>query len=316
MTNVHSGLAVRYPLAWPDFARLVRTAEQVGYETLFLPEILGRDALVALGALAAETTRIRLATGIVPMGSRRPLITAMAAATIQERSGGRMVLGLGTGPSGPGALDRLRAYVTAVRSLLAGESVELDGRRVALSLRTDPAPQVWISALGPRAMRTAGELADGVLLNWCPPERVSLARERVREGAESAGRDPAGVEIGVYVRACIGAEEDVGLDELRRAVAEYASFPAYRRQFEQVGLGAEAAAAASAWTSGEFGAVPTELVRRVCLFGDPAEATRRLQSYRDAGADLPVVYPVAANDAASSVLRTTMALAPAPESAP
>ena len=314
MTNAEfaAGLALRDPIGWHDFTQLVRTGEQAGYETVFLPEILGRDALVALGALAGETTRMRLATGVVPIGSRRALIVAMAAATIQERSGGRMILGLGTGPSVPGALDRLRAYVVAVRALLRGESVVMGGRTISLSLRVDPAPEVWISALGPRAMALAGELADGVLLNWCPPERVTVARERVREGAEAAGRDPSGVRVAVYVRACVGTEEDAALAELRRAAAAYAGVPAYRRQFEAVGRGAEADAAAAAGREGDDRLVPETLVRRVCLLGDPAEARRRLQAYREAGADLPVVYPVAALDPASSVLGTTIALAPSP----
>jgi 5,10-methylenetetrahydromethanopterin reductase len=308
-----AGLALRDPIGWHDFTQIVGTAEQAGYRSVFLPEILGRDALVTLGALAGETSRLGLATGVMPIGSRRPLVAAMAAATIQERSGGRMILGLGTGPSAPGALDRLRAYVGTVRSLLGGRRVALDdGRSVSLSLRVDPPPEIWISALGPRAMRLAGELADGVLLNWCPPERVAFARERVREAAEAAGRDPARIKVAVYVRACVGTEEDAALAELRRAAAEYAGLPAYRRQFDSVGLGAEAGVAAEVRGTADVERVPETLVRAVCLLGDAPQALRRLQTFREAGADLPVVYPVAALDPVSSLLGTVIALAPAP----
>jgi len=153
-------------------------------------------------------------------------------------------------------------------------------------------------------MRLAGEIADGVLLNWCPSERVVFARERIREGAEAAGRDADRVRVGVYVRSVVGqgTAGDVGL---RRAAAEYASYPAYRRQFEDVGLGAEAGRAAG-------GDVPDGLLDAVALRGDAGAATRRLQAYRDAGADLPVVYPVAALEPVSSILGTVFGLAPAP----
>jgi len=105
------GAALRYPFPWTDVAAVASEAESLEYRGLFLPESVGRDALVTLGALAAETSRLRLGTGILAMGARTAALTAMGAATVQERSGGRLVLGLGTGPPGPGALRRLRELV-------------------------------------------------------------------------------------------------------------------------------------------------------------------------------------------------------------
>jgi alkanesulfonate monooxygenase SsuD/methylene tetrahydromethanopterin reductase-like flavin-dependent oxidoreductase (luciferase family) len=90
------GVALRDALPWDAFARLVRRAERLGYRAIFLPEITGRDALATLAALAGETSTLRLATGVIPITSRTPLLTAMASATVQERSG-RLVLGLGAG---------------------------------------------------------------------------------------------------------------------------------------------------------------------------------------------------------------------------
>ncbi|MFL5738429.1 MAG: LLM class flavin-dependent oxidoreductase [Actinomycetota bacterium] len=295
-----TGIALRDPLPWHDLEQVVETADQTGYSSLFLPEIAARDVFAALTTLAPAAPNLTLATGVATILSRTQRITAMGAATVAERSGGRMLLGLGTGPARNGALDALRSYVTAVRILLDGG--ELDGERLTLDIPR-PVP-IWIAALGPRAMRLAGEVADGVLLNWCPPERVAFARERIREGAEAAARDPAGVRVGVYVRSVVGqgAAGDIGL---RRAAAEYASYPAYRRQFDDVGLGAEAERAAA-------GDVPDSLLDAVALRGDAATAARRLQSYRDAGADLPVVYPVATLEPVSSILGTLFALAPAP----
>ncbi len=306
-----AGLAVRDPLPWHDLAQIARSAEQTGYRVLFFPEITGREAFSTLAGLAGVTSTMLLGTGVVTVAARLPVITAMAAATVHELSDGRVVLGLGAGPAGPGALERLARYVEAVRALLSGRPPAEELGDVRLSLDPGPRPvPVWIAALGPRAMRLAGEIADGALLNWCPPERLEFARERVREGAESAGRDPASVTVAVYVRACVGQDERAALGVLRAAAGQYASYPAYRRQFDAVGLAAEAEAAAIAHGAGRPQEVPERLVRAVCLLGDAAEAAARLQAYRDAGADLPVVYPVPCRDPVSSILGTMFALAP------
>ena len=312
-----AGFALRDPLPWPTFASLVRLGESLGYRAVFLPEIAGRDAFAALAALAGETNGLLLATGVVPMTSRRPLLTAMGAATLQERSAGRMVLGLGTGPSVPGALDRLGQLVRALRRLLDGGQPELDGERIRLSLLPEQPVPIWIAALGPRATRLAGEVADGVLLNWCTPDRVARARDEVADGAARAGRDPAQITVAVYVRACLDDDAAAALDSLRIAAGEYASHPAYARQFAAIGLGEEAEEAAAAHRAGRPQDVPERLVRELCLFGARSGARGRLQSYVAAGADLPVVYPVPVRGAVGpagaerSIRGSIEALAPA-----
>ena len=302
-----TAIALRDPRPWPAFAGAARLTEELGYSAVILPEIAGRDALAALTGLAGETTALLLGTGVLPMTSRSARLTAMGAATVQERSGGRAILGLGTGPAVPGALDRLRDLVREVRSLLRGEKV--GGSRLSLPL---PAPvPIWIAALGPRALRTAGEVADGVLLNWCAPERVAAARAAVRTAAEAAGRDPGEVTIAAYVRASLDGDGAAALEALRAAAGEYASYPAYARQFAAAGLADEADAAAAAHRARRPELVPEALVRAVALRGDPGAARERLEAYRDAGADLAVVYPVVAGpDPERSLVATIRALAP------
>ncbi len=118
--------------------------------------------------------------------------------------------------------------------------------------------------------------------------------------------------MAVYVRASLGVDEDAALSALRAMAGEYASFGHYRRQFEAVELGAEAASAAAATATGRPADVPEELVRAVCLLGDRSAARARLEAFRAAGAHLPVVYPVAvAGDEAASVGSTVEALASA-----
>jgi 5,10-methylenetetrahydromethanopterin reductase len=296
-----TAVALRDPHPWPAFAGAARLAEELGFAGIFLPEISGRDSLAALAALAGETSSVALGSGVIPMTSRSPMLTAMAAATVHERSGGRAILGIGTGPAAPGALDRLAELVRDVRGLLVNE--------VSLAL-SGPVP-IWISALGPRALRLAGAVADGVLLNWCPPERVVQARAAVAEGAATAGRTASDVTVAVYVRASLGPDRAAAESALRRAAGEYASYPAYARQFAAVGLEAEASAAAGAHRAGVPADVPEALVRAVSLPLEPVEAATRLAEYRGAGADLAVVYPVVAGeDPGVSLIDTMRALAP------
>jgi alkanesulfonate monooxygenase SsuD/methylene tetrahydromethanopterin reductase-like flavin-dependent oxidoreductase (luciferase family) len=287
-------IALRDAYPWADLAALARTVEDGGFDALFLPEVGARDTLVTLAALAGETSRIRLGTGVVPVPSRSPGLLAIAGATVQERSGGRLILGLGTGPSGTGALDRLRATVRSLREAFAGGEGSVDGAPVRSPLPLPVPPEIWIAALGPRATRLAGEVADGVLLNWCTPARVANAVAQVADGAHAAGRDASDVTVAVYVRAALAPGS---LDGARAAAAEYGSYPAYARQFSAMGLDP---------------ADPDGIVAGVMLI-DPASAAEGLAAYRAAGADLPVAYPVLplGRPSAAAARITIEAVAPA-----
>ena len=281
---VGTAFTIRDPLPWSDVAAIVREGERSGYAAVFLPETGARDTLATLMGFAGETEDLLLGTGVIPMPARTARLAAMAAATLQERSGGRHILGVGTGPSAPGALERLRTYVEEIRELVGGSA---PGAAVRLPL---PAPvPIWMAALGPKAVRLAGEIADGVILNWCTPERVAEARDAIRAAAGEAGRDPDSVTIAVYVRASFSGRAD---EALLKAASEYGSYPSYARQFEAMGVESS----------------PQAIVDAVCLRGDPDRARERLETYRMAGADLPVIYPVLApgegREAALAVLRT------------
>jgi len=307
------GLSLRDPLPWRDLAMLVATAEETGFDTVFFPEIPGgRDTLAAITGLGGHTSTVRLGPGVAPVTSRRLPLLATAAATAHERTAGRLVLGLGSGMPGPGSLQRVRDAVAFVRAAFAGEEAKdpSTGESFALALDVPGPPPIWLAALGDRMVELAGEIADGVLLNWCTPERVGRAAAIVTESAARADREPP--VIGVYVRGCLGAEEPLALEALRAMTGQYAAMPHYRRQMESFGFADEANAAGDAFLRGSLGDVPESLVRALCLLGDSEGAKRRLGDFHAAGAALPVVYPVPVLDAPSSIMSTMLAVAPSP----
>ncbi len=266
----------REPMAFDDLAAAVSLAEETGYRSLWVPDHGVWEPFTLLGALARRTERIGLATGVVTLAERSPAKIAVATVTLDRISGGRAILGVGSGPE---------RRVTVVAEGLEALAVAV-GERV---------PR-YLAALGPSMAELAGRLADGVLLNWCPPARVARARREVARGAEAAGRDPAEVTVAVYVRACLGHDEEHALAALAEAAEPYAGMPAYRRQLEDEGMAPK----------------PEEMARSLCVWGDRDRALERLAAWGDAGADLVVVYPVPAQEPVSSLMGSIMAAAPSP----
>ena len=310
--------------------QVVETAEDTGYEAVFVPEIAAREAFSTLTRFAQATTRLALGTGVVSIWSRSPATIAMAAATVHELSGGRLILGIGAGTARGsvaraivakrGPLDLARSYIEAVRGILSGEGTPsgeddpfgVEGFTLSLPASDLPPPPVWVGALGDRMISLAGTVADGVLLNWCTPERVAVAHRLVTESAERAGRDPSAITVAVYVRTCLGLEEPVALAVLQEMAGQYAAIPHYRAQMEKMGLGDMAAIAAKAYEAGRANEVPESLVKALTVMGDRRQALDRFQAFRDAGADLVVCYPVAALEPFSSILGTVLTSAPRP----
>lgn len=268
----------REVLAWDELAGLARLAEELGYESVFAPEIGGWEAFTLLTGMATATDRIGLITGVVPLAAREPDRLAMGAASLQELSGGRFTLGVGSRES----IERTRAVVTDLRARLAHD----EGTDWATNSRPTP---LYLAALGPRMLELAAELADGVILNWCTPDRVAEARSAIPR------RD--GFVLAVYVRACLSHVDEQAGEVLRIAASRYVAMDPYRMQFQAMGLDASDAGG---------------VVAATCIQGSREQALRRLEDYRDAGADVVVVYPVPAGEAASSLRGTLMAAAPGP----
>lgn len=270
------GRWVRDPMAFEDLAGAVSLAEATGYGSVWVPDHGVWDPFALLAALAPRTERIGLATGVVTLAGRGTDEIVAAAMTVDRVSEGRAILGVGSGPE-------RRIAVVAER---LGEVERALGQGVPC----------YLAALGPSMVELGGRAADGVLLNWCSPERVSRARREVARGAEQAGRDPAEVTVAVYVRACLGHDQEHALAALVEAAEMYAGIPAYRRQLETDGVEP----------------IPETMARTLCVWGDREPALERLAAWREAGADLVVVYPVLAQEAVSSLTGTIMAASPDP----
>ena len=264
-------------LPWKDLSELARMAEELGYEAIFTPEIAGWEAFTTLTGFATETRRIRLITGVVPLAARTLERLAMGASSLQELSGGRFSVGVGSRMT---IEDTRRALVTLRGMLDRGQGTEW-------AVTPRPAP-IYLAALGPRMTELAGEVADGVILNWATPQRVADARSTLSR--------KKGFTIAVYVRACLSHDDERGAEALRVAAAAYAAMDPYRRQFEAMGVDASDI---------------DEVVAATCIRGDHEFALARVREYSDAGADLVVVYPVPAEEAMGSMSVTIRGLAPA-----
>ncbi|MER7794813.1 LLM class flavin-dependent oxidoreductase [Streptomyces sp. NPDC097640] len=197
-----------------------RRAEQLGFDDVWFPDsqLLWRDVFATLTAAALGTERIGLGTAVTNLATRHPAVVASAARTVAELAPGRFTLGLGVGNSsvGPVGLRQttsagMRDGLTMLRALLDGEEWDFDGHagKVRSRLR-DPRPDVplHLAASGPKNLRLAGEIADGViLLSGVSPRTLQGATARVREGAEAAGRDAR--RIPLTVSAFCAVTDDV-----------------------------------------------------------------------------------------------------------
>ena len=317
MSGERPPLALRFREDRLPFARLVeivRLAERCGYQGLWVPENTGREVFTQLGAFAMATERIRLGPGIANVFTRTPTLLAQGAATLDQVSGGRAWLGLGTGhqpalEAGHGVaygkpLGRMGDAVRIVRAILRGESLPDTAVVPARSFRLEtPAPRsnlpIYVAALGPRMCRLAGELADGVLLNWATPAYVREALANVRAGAARAGRDPAEIEVACYIRVAAGASAGVLRQALARELTRYIAMPYYRRMFEDAGFAAQMAGIPEAYARDpdEAAALVSDEMLTALTVADDADAfTRRVEEYRALGVTLPVVAPVPAGE--------------------
>lgn len=281
-------------------------AAELGYGSFWTAETTGPEAFSLLAAAGAAAPGLGLGTGVVALQLRTPMVVAMAGATLQALHPDVDVL-LGVGISSPVVtrqwhgveygekpLQRVREYVTLLKECLTGEAVTFQGdfydvRRFRLAVRLPEGrrPKVVVGALNPAMLRLAGEVADGVLLNYLPASHVPWSVEQVRAGGDAT--------IYAYVHVGV-AERSDGIELARRDLFSYAVVDSYAANFRRAGFGDDVDAVrerhAAKDREGALAAVSDRFVDAIDVMGDPSHVHATMQDYVDAGVEVPIVMPL------------------------
>jgi 5,10-methylenetetrahydromethanopterin reductase len=299
----------------PDvFEASVAEIERLGYDTLWLTDssLHTRNCWSYLTLAARATTRLRLGTAVTNPVTRHPGVTAAAAGTIAELSGGRFTLGIGAGDRPllavghkPARLADLEASITAIRGLWAGEHVTMRAGAFAFDdahyrfAATIPPIPVWVSATGPKTLELAGRVADGViLLAGLHPDGIKFALEHIDRGAAQAGRDsrPA---VTVFAYGAIDDDDEAAAFAAAKTIAAW--FPQTSPVYcEIAGLPASLVdEVRRSYAGGEFqeaakaaSLLPAEFVHRMALAGGSAEAREHIRAVSALGIDSMTVFPL------------------------
>jgi F420-dependent oxidoreductase-like protein len=325
--------------------KLVREAESLGFDSVWSAEAYGSDAATVLAWIAGQTETIKLGSAIFQMPGRTPAMTAMTAATIDQISRGRMLLGIGS--SGPQVaegwhgqpfakqLQRTREYVEILRKALArerleyhGESYELpipDGPGKALKLMISPVQEripIYIAAIGPKNTQLTGEIADGWIPTFFSPEYMRDARALLEEGAarrNGGGGLPDGFDVAPMVSIAIDDDVDRARDVMRPLLALYVGGMGsreknfYNQLVARYGFEEAAKEVQDLYLDGKkdeaAAALPAELIDQTTLCGPADVIKERLAVYADAGVGTLMFSPMDFTaEGRSRVLRTVAEL--------
>lgn len=292
-----------------------RAAEDAGFDSLWVTErYFHEETFSLLGFLAAETRRIRLGLGVTNPYTRNPALLGMSAATLDRISGGRFLLGLGRsdrsviegrmGMPYERPLGHMKETVAQLRQLLAGERVsgaaaywDLKSVRLAVKPMQESVP-VYLAAIGPKALRLAGAVADGVLLNaYVPASYVRYAVGEIAAGAREAGRDPASIDIACMLIVRLTDDPARMMPALKERMVRLLAEPHVGEVLLERGgfdPGILPSLRATAEDKGEKAAVDfisEDMVEAFYLLGDAARCRRRIAEYREAGVHHPLLLP-------------------------
>ena len=288
----------------------VRAADESGVHSVWVAEAWGRDAFTTLALLADRTRQIQLGTGIVNIFSRSPGALAQHFATLDELSGGRMIIGLGT--SGANVIEhfhgvpferglrRLREYVEVINMLIAGEPLNYQGEIFKLgrgfTLRFETVRKhipIYLATLNPASVGQTARIADGWLPIWTPLEKLAPIIREFRDTAAKAGRDPQALTV----RSPGGITITKNVERAKAGVAGGLAFYVsrmgvfYYEHVSRLGYADEAAAIKRAFDEGGSqagaAAVPEQLQQQVGFVTDSIDAAReRIAEQEAAGIDL------------------------------
>jgi probable F420-dependent oxidoreductase len=291
----------------------VRLAESLGYETVYVTHVAGRESLTVIGAYAMSTSSIRVGTGVVPIYTRTPATMAQTAATIDEMSGGRLTLGLGVshrpvvegwhGQTIERPVAEMREYALIVRAILRGEDPPRGEKWQTgfhlVGLDPRPALPLYIAALSPAMLRLAGEIADGVLLWLCNPRYIrDVVIPEVSAGRERVGLPLNGFDIVPAVPAALTDRRTDAYEAIRKTLIPYFGLPFYRAMIERTGFSAdiEAYDRAAGDLPAMQSAISDAFLDELAAIGDGAEVREGIERYSRAGASSPCIGPIPHTD--------------------
>jgi alkanesulfonate monooxygenase SsuD/methylene tetrahydromethanopterin reductase-like flavin-dependent oxidoreductase (luciferase family) len=270
-----------------------------------------------LSAIAAVTTRLKVGSAIYHILGRTPATLALQAMGLDELSGGRFLLGIGSsnptiakwhGQSFDRPLSRIQEYIEITRAAMRGEKLNFEGKfftaqnfKMAFKPSGRSIP-IYVAAFGPKMTRLAGRISDGVLINMANPTEISRIAAEVKAGAQEAGKDPSKMEIICKIRCSIAPNYGVAREALSHALTYYALADYYRELLGRMGFAEEVEAMRAAWKTGGFHAARALISDRmfnslplVAATSAP-EVVEQIRPYIEAGATRIILPYVAASD--------------------
>jgi len=313
-----------------EFVAVARETEARGYHAAWTGEASGYDAITLMAMIATHTEQLHVGSAVLPVQTRTPVVLGQSAATLNHLAPDRVVLGIGLsskvivgdwhGLSFAPSLQQIREAVQIIRAVASGERVSFEGKfyKVKNFRLTDPPPikpvRVVLAALGPEMLELAGEIADGVVLNWIPPETVPSSIKHLEAGAKKAGRTLTDFEIASFIRTCVTDDPAAAREALARDITGYTTVDAYASFFRNAGFAEEVDAVNAAWRAGDRGGAVKQVSPRFLdglgVVGPEALCRERIAEFSRAGLTQPVIVPFApgaGGDARAAQLRTLRA---------
>lgn len=289
-----------------------RTCEAQGFESIWIAESWGLDAISLLSHVGANTRSIGLGTSIINVFSRTPSLLAMTAITMNDLYSGRFLLGLGAstkalvegfhGMSFEKPITRMRDSINIIRQATTGSEIHYDGKTVSVNgyrVRIEPrnpAPPIYLAALSPESLKLVGQVGDGWIPYLLPKQGIKDAIATIKAEARAAERTEDAVCIAPLVLTAVSKDADEAREAARRHLAFYlgAMGPHYRSFVARNGFEGEVLAVQEAWVRKDHdaarSAINDTMLDEIAVAGTPAECREKIAHLHASGVDLPILF--------------------------